>query len=470
MGIPARDSSGDPGALSNGELRALVVGLQSQVEELSASLAARDVRIAELEKLLEDSRRSGKRQAAPFSKGDPAEEPQRPGRKSGKRHGRHGHRMAPAGAPDRELSAPLPLCCPHCGGEVEHLRDAEQFQTELPELRPTVTRFTVGVGRCKNCRRRVQGRHAEQTSDALGSAGSMLGPVAKGFATWLHYALGLSFAKTADALGRLGVPVTAGALSSGAQSTGTALIALHQEIVAKVNEAPMVVPDETGWRVSGEGAWLWVVTTECATAYNVADGRGFEEATVLLGEHFSGVIVRDGWVVYRAYNEAAHQTCLAHLLRRVHDMESDNPDWARSTPREVKEILLTALDARELDEEKRLEVVTDLTERIELLGEAAHPYDANRQLVAHLMNEKDALFTFLTHASIDATNWRAEQAIRPAVVNRKVWGGNRTWRGAATQSRIMSALRTAAQRSVDPIELLVRLARAPNPATVSLFT
>jgi hypothetical protein len=62
-----------------------------------------------------------------------------------------------------------------------------------------------------------------------------------------------------------------------------------------------------------------------------------------------------------------------------------------------------------------------------------------------------------------------DQAVRPAVVNRKVWGGNRTWRGAATQSRIMSVLRTATQRGIDPIEFLVRFARAPDPATVSLF-
>jgi hypothetical protein len=30
----------------------------------------------------------------------------------------------------------------------------------------------------------------------------------------------------------------------------------------------------------------------------------------------------------------------------------------------------------------------------------------------------------------DGTNYHAEQAIRPAVVNRKVWGGNRTLAGS----------------------------------------
>ena len=64
-----------------------------------------DARIAELEKLLDDSRRSGKRQAAPFSKGEPTDEPKTPGRRSGKNHGRHGHRRVPVAPIDRELEA-----------------------------------------------------------------------------------------------------------------------------------------------------------------------------------------------------------------------------------------------------------------------------------------------------------------------------------------------------------------------------
>jgi transposase len=232
----------------------------------------------------------------------------------------------------------------------------------------------------------------------------------------------------------------------------------------------MVVMDETGWRVEGDGAWLWAATSKEATAYNVAEGRGFGEATVLLSEDYDGTLVRDGWAPYRRYETATHQTCLAHLLRRCTEMESDLPDWARGTPRQVKEILLAALDARELSESKRRAVAADLTERIALLAEAAHPHEANARLVKHLANEADALFTFLCDTDVDATNWRGEQAIRPAVVNRKVWGGNRTWRGAATQGRIMSAIRTAVQQGIDPIDFFVRLARAPDPGAVSLFS
>jgi transposase len=455
------------------ELEALVAGLQAALAEVSAARAADQERIAELsarnselERLLGESRRSGKRQAAPFSKGSPEPEPKRPGRKSGGDHGRHGHRAAPAGPPDRDLEAPLPGCCPDCGGQVDHERDAEQWQVDLPPLRPVTTRFRVGVGRCRDCGRRVQGRHPEQASDALGAAGSQVGPVAKAWAIWLHYGLGLSFGKCAQLLARLGIEVTAGALCQAAQTTGTDLVPVHDQLIERARGAEMVVMDETGWRVGGNNAWLWVATNEAVTIYNVADGRGFAQATDLIGEDYTGTIVRDGWAPYRRYDHATHQTCLAHLCRRCDELIEDLPGWARGTPRVVRDLLAEALAARDLDDPDRASVAADLTERIELLAAQPQPHDECRKLVAHLANEQTALFTFLTDPQIDATNWRGEQAIRPAVVNRKVWGGNRTWRGAATQGRVMSMLRTAHQQGVDAIDYLAALARAPDPTAI----
>lgn len=441
-----------------------------RIDELIVALAAKDARIAELEKLLEESRRSGKRQAAPFSKGMSDDEPKRPGRRSGGDHGRHGHRRVPAHV-DRELDAPLPGCCPDCGGEIEHVRNAEQYQTDLPALpAPTVTRFKVGVGRCRSCGKRVQGRHREQTSDALGAAGAQVGPVAKAWVAWLHYGLGLSFGKCSQLLGRLGIEVTAGAICASSQSMGTALVPVKAGIVERINRSPSTTMDETGWRVEGFSAWLWVAATEDATAYNVADGRGFDQATDLLDADYSGVIVRDGWGPYRRYEAATHQSCTAHVLRRAAEMVSDLPDWARGTPRQVKDLLHDILDARDDEPAERAAAAENFVEQIELLYEQAHPHDENRKLVKHLYNERHALVTFLTHPGIEATNWRGEQAIRPAVVNRKVWGGNRTWRGARTQGTIASVLRTAAQQSIDAIDYLACYARAPDPAVTPLFT
>jgi transposase len=452
---------------SYAEMAAVVTKLQAEVAELRKALAARDGRIAELERLLEESRREGKRQAAPFSKGDPKDEPARPGRKSGKAHGRHGHRMVPSRV-DRELDAAAPEVCPHCGGHTELEEIAEQYQTDLPDPEPVVTKFKVQVRRCADCGRRVQGRHPEQTSNALGAAAAQIGPGLKGLAALLHYGMGVSFGRIAQLMERWGVPITAGAICQASQQTGTALEPTTRAIKASLAASTQVTMDETGWKISGRSAWLWAATSVSVTLFVVANGRGFDEACQLMVADYAGVLVRDGWGPYRSYTNACHQTCIAHLLRRCHEMERDLPRWASSTPRRVAALLLEALDARGLPKRKRQAALVDIGERVDLLLEQPQPHDANRKLIKHLTNERSALFTFLEHPGIDATNWRGEQAIRPGVVNRKTAGGNRSNRGAETQGRIMSLLRTAHQQGADGVALLVELARAPTPIVVPL--
>ncbi|MBM3276819.1 MAG: IS66 family transposase zinc-finger binding domain-containing protein [Candidatus Handelsmanbacteria bacterium] len=73
---------------------------------------------------------------------------------------------------DRIEAAPLPSkVCPGCGGRLPEVEVVTQHQTDLPPIQPITTRFEVEVGTCQNCVKRVQGRHPDQTSDALGERG-----------------------------------------------------------------------------------------------------------------------------------------------------------------------------------------------------------------------------------------------------------------------------------------------------------
>jgi transposase len=56
----------------------------------------------------------------------------------------------------------------------------------------------------------------------------------------------------------------------------------------------------------------------------------------------------------------------------------------------------------------------------------------------------------LREPEIEATNWMGEQAMRPAVVDCKVWGVNRTPAGAQAQERLISVLRTCRRRAAAP--------------------
>jgi len=83
----------------------------------------------------------------------------------------------------------------------------------------------------------------------------------------------------------------------------------------------------------------------------------------------------------------------------------------------------------------------------------------NERLAEHLWNHRQQLFTFLDFPGLDATNWRADQAIRFGVILRKVWGGNRTWFSAHSQAILTSVWRTCWQHSVNAINFLSQLLR-----------
>ena len=62
--------------------------------------------------------------------------------------------------------------------------------------------------------------------------------------------------------------------------------------------------DETGWRVRGRSAWMWVATNRRLSCYWATPGRGFADATKTVDADYDGIIVRDGYIVYDHYDKA----------------------------------------------------------------------------------------------------------------------------------------------------------------------
>jgi transposase len=230
----------------------------------------------------------------------------------------------------------------------------------------------------------------------------------------------------------------------------------YQALTAGVRASPVVAPDETGWRVGGRRAWRWAFVGDQVTVYRIAGGRGYHDAAQVLGGDYAGVLERDGWAPYRRFAHADHQTCLAHLLRRCRELVADADRGQARTPNAVRRILLRALTLRDAHHAGSVDQATLVAEadrlgaQLDKLVAGATRYPPNRRLLNHLAVEREHLFTFLRVSGVQATNWRAEQAIRPAVVTRKSWGGNRTWAGADTWQVLSSVLRTATQQARDP--------------------
>ena len=435
---------------------------------------ALEAEVATLRRKVDELTRAGKRQAAPFSKGEPKPDPKRPGRKSGKDYGKRAYRPKPRRV-DEDYDVPLPERCTHsgCDGLVHEDGIAEQYQEDIPKVRPVTRRFRVHWGRCERCGRRVQGRHPLQTSDALGAASVQIGPEALATAAHMNKELGVTY-------GKIGVFFETRFSLMVARSTWCrANLRLAEKarptwgaMVLAVRHAVVVYADETGWRIAGALAWLWAFVTEWVTVYVIRRSRGFDVIEEMLTAEYAGTLGRDGWAPYRRLTACAHQTCLAHLLVRCRNMLDVAVAGAARYPLAVRRVLKAALALRDRRDEMSAHGFAVATGRLEAradrLLESRLTHEPNVRLQKHLANERDALFTFLHRPGVEATDWRGEQAIRPAVVNRKTSGGSRSGNGADAQGILTSVIRTARQQGREPVSLMVELQRSPRPLDLGL--
>jgi transposase len=424
--------------------------------------------IAKLRKIIEGLEQAAKRQAAPFSKGKPKPDPQKCGRKPGDKYGTKAFRKPPSTV-EVIHRASLPEACPHCKGDIEFVELQHQFQVEVPR-RPIHRRFDIEVGRCECCGRRIQGRHPLQTSDALGAAANQIGPEAQAMAVHLVKSLGLTHGKLARFFQcAFGISLSRGGSAKIMLRAAARCEDAYRSILVVVRKSPTVYPDETGWKVGGLLEWLWTFVSESATAYLIRPSRGFEVPEEVLGADFAGTIGHDGWAPYDQFHLATHQQCLAHLLRRCRHLLEVASRGAVRFPRQVKTLLQDALHLRDRRDDGELSshglaVATGrLESRLNRLLTWTKSNRVNERLAKHLDAHRDQLFTFPRHPGVEATNWPAEQSIRPAVVNRKVWGGNRTEDGARAQEILASVLRTCAQRGRDGIQFIDKTLRAKSP-------
>ncbi len=126
---------------------------------------------ADVQRRLEEQQRAARRQAASLRRRQHKAKPQRPGRAKA-------HAAAQRARPehvDQVVAVPRDGC-PTWQTRLEDNAVHEQWPIDLPPIHPQVTQFNLHSGYCPRCRRRGQGRDPRQTAEAVGAAGTQIGP------------------------------------------------------------------------------------------------------------------------------------------------------------------------------------------------------------------------------------------------------------------------------------------------------
>jgi transposase len=442
---------------------------EATIERLEARVAELEGQVAQLKSQLEEAERAAKRQAAPFSKGPPKANPKRPGR-------RPGHAPAHRPKPERvDRIVEVPLLqegCPACGGLLTDERVEEQFLVDIPPVEPIVTQFNIHIAYCTTCGRRVQGRHPEQTSDALGAAAVQIGPRALGLAAELKHGLGVPYRKVEHMLAiSFGLEVCPGALARAGQRLTRQAEPTYARLTLRLRQSQSVCGDQTGWKVGGKRAWLWVFTSQEVTVYVIDPSRAHEVAERVLGEDFDGVLSCDCFLAYDPL-DYQQQKCLGHLLKRCSKIGTVQSGPALAFSQKVARLLRRAIELQDRQATMsphgfrvargKLEAALDRL----LAQEVTDP--ENAKLVKLLTKQRHRLLTFLYVEGVQPTNNAAERALRPAVIVRKISAGNRSQPGARTHAVLTSLIQTCRQQGKAFLPVAIRLLRSPAPVPLDL--
>lgn len=445
--------------------------LQTQLnslKELADSLRAGNRSLKQRVERLEEQLRESKRQAAPFGRDKPSGKKGKPGRKAGK--GNFSRREPPPECEVKSVAVPLEVC-PECGGALRDKKSHEHFQTDIPLPRPVHRRYVTESGYCARCKRRFRSRHPRQTSTATGAAGVSVGPNARAVAADMKHRLGVSYAKIAELFDTaFGLQVSPSGLCQSSQRLAQKAEPVYEKLVEAIRGCCAVHADETGWRIGLLSAWLWVFTSRHITVYTIRQSRGHEVAVDVLGRKFKGVLHSDCFMAYDSKELAdwLQQKCFAHFLHQLSKMAEEKTRGAVRFPRNVLTVLREALALRdkspELSPQEFARRLSELQQRLdELIAEERNFTDPdNARFAKRLRKQRRHLFTFLTHQGAEATNNRAERAIRPAVIARKTGSCNKTHTGARTHAILASILTTARQRGVGIVEYLSSMACAAH--------
>jgi transposase len=461
----------------------LIRHLQQQIAQLQQDDQRSQRRLARLKKdnerlrhELDEARRQPHRQAGVFRRRHLKKRHKRSGRPKG-----HPAELRPTPSPeqiDRSVRVPCRVC-PDCSSTLLELDQTTQFQTDLPPILPIVTKFTIETGYCPCCRRRVQGRHPEQISNATGAAGNTIGPVALTMAAELKHRLGVSYRKICDFFATYcNLEICPATLVRAEQRLAQLARPTYDLLIDALRRCDIVHADETGWRVNTLNAWLWVFTNKDITIYTIRTGtgaRGHQVPEDILGPDFDGYLIVDGFKAYDVLGYAKGQ-CNAHLLRRAKELNDTVAKREQSLVRTLITLLQEAMSLAERRQELTpagyARRVRDIEQRFEawqlkLIRRHELSPDMDR-LLKHIMNHFDEWLLFLRDPQVPPTNNHAERMLRPAVITRKVGGCNKTLLGALVHSILASLMVTCHQQGRKFLDLARQLWQAGEPQAIPL--
>jgi transposase len=340
---------------------------------------------------------------------------------------------------------PAPCACGH--GELGPSTLYHTHQViELPPIEMAITHFLLHQAHCRGCGALLKAPIPSEQSTGTGPRLTAL----IGELSGMHRnsrRLVQDFCHSV-----LHLPMSLGAIQKVIDRVSQAIVPHYETIAVLAHHAPVGDIDETPWYYQHPLQWLWTMTTERVSLYLIHPHRS-KEAFLTLSEDWQGILVSDGYGVYQDW-VSRRQTCLAPLIRSARGLsEKRDPALAACGMWALKELqrLCQMAKAPPTGGEWR----TWYARLCTLIDRYHERKDDAGRLVRRLQREMASLWVFLCEHGVDATNNRAERALRFGVLWRKGSHGSASDKGKRWVERTLSLRHTCRQLGQSTFRVLV---------------
>jgi transposase len=450
-------------ALGREELLALLKVLLPEFEALRLRVAQLEAENAELKQRLDKSTNSSN-SSQPPSRDQKMNQAQPPRRKPGPPHGHEPHQRVFVDSPTQVVQVPVKEC-ESCLADLSNLvpEDFTRRQiTEIPEIKPFVIETRQHHVTCPHC----QQLNRAPLPPGL-EAARVFGPHLEALVVWYKQTQLMSYERIVATMADVyGVKLSEGAVDAILRRAGEKAAPLAETIKEQVLQPDAVVrSDETSARVGARNWWQWVFRSQPGQYHTIVPTRSAAAITTVLDDREVYAWVSDCYGPQLQAPAAFFQLCLAHQLRDLQRILDTHPrvTWARRG----QQLFRQAIHLRnrylkgELTPDGFQRRVTQLENQLDDYLQKKLSNTAAQKLLNRFTRHRDKLLTFLYDPAIPPTNNEAEQALRGAVIHRKVTNGFRSARGARTYAALQTVIATARQKGEDAFRTLVHLMGTP---------
>lgn len=334
--------------------------------------------------------------------------------------------------------------CPHCQNKLSQSDNSYERIVEdiVFSLNTIITKYRIQRQWCSCCHKEVHGIPQGTMENSPFGVNTLLWVLIQ------KYRLRLPLQAIAESLSlQYGLNIRESAIQKILHKLKKKLGSKYQELIEEIRQNKIKHADETGWRINGENAWCWMFSSPKSILYTIEETRGKGVPQKILGISPPGVLIRDDYGAYKNL-DLPQQSCWAHLLRNSKEKEEkDNSSQEMKELHAALKIMFSELSEivkQKLSAKKRKESHLTYQKKIQTIIDARYLSSDAQEIQTRITNQNTNLITAILYPGVPLTNNEAERNIRKMVVTRKISGGSRSDKGAATHAVNMSIIQTLA--------------------------